>query len=91
MNSAPRLAGIPAAKKPMALSPAAIQRGLFLFLCLVWGTNWPHNLARVQADYPDDADLADTVLGWLSDDAARKRALVDNPEELFGIPPAGGR
>ncbi len=24
----------------MALSPAAIQRGLFLFLCLVWGTNW---------------------------------------------------
>ncbi len=24
----------------MALSPAAIQRGLFLFLCVVWGTNW---------------------------------------------------
>jgi len=24
----------------MALSQAAIQRGLFLFLCLVWGTNW---------------------------------------------------
>ena len=24
----------------MALSPAATQRGLFLFLCLVWGTNW---------------------------------------------------
>jgi len=24
----------------MTLSPAAIQRGLFLFLCLVWGTNW---------------------------------------------------
>jgi drug/metabolite transporter (DMT)-like permease len=24
----------------MALSPLAIQRGLFLFLCLVWGTNW---------------------------------------------------
>lgn len=24
----------------MPLSPAAVQRGLFLFLCLVWGTNW---------------------------------------------------
>lgn len=24
----------------MALSPLAVQRGLFLFLCLVWGTNW---------------------------------------------------
>ena len=24
----------------MALSTAATQRGLFLFLCLVWGTNW---------------------------------------------------
>lgn len=24
----------------MALSPAATQRGLFLFLCLVWGTTW---------------------------------------------------
>jgi len=24
----------------MAISPVAVQRGLFLFLCLVWGTNW---------------------------------------------------
>jgi D-galactarolactone isomerase len=52
---------------------------------IVWGSNWPHNLARTQADYPDDAQLTDTVLGWLADDAARKRALVDNPEELFGL------
>lgn len=52
---------------------------------IVWGSNWPHNLARAQADYPDDAQLTDTVLGWLADDAARKRALVDNPEELFGL------
>ena len=58
---------------------------------IVWGSNWPHNLARAQADYPDDAALADTVLGWLPDEAARQLALVDNPQELFGIPPAGGR
>ncbi|MGF1551917.1 MAG: amidohydrolase family protein [Paracoccaceae bacterium] len=55
---------------------------------IVWGTNWPHNLARTEADYPDDAALLDTVLGWLADEAARRRALVDNPAELFAFPPA---
>ena len=58
---------------------------------IVWGSNWPHNLARSQADYPDDAALADTVLGWLPDEKARRLALVDNPEELFAIAPAAGR
>ncbi|SMF72246.1 D-galactarolactone isomerase [Xaviernesmea oryzae] len=60
---------------------------------IVWGTNWPHNLAREQADYPDDAALTDTVLGWLPDEAARHRALVKNPEELYGLPEweAGGK
>ncbi|KGE00921.1 amidohydrolase family protein [Rhizobium sp. YS-1r] len=53
---------------------------------IVWGTNWPHNLAREQADYPDDAALTDTVLGWLPDEAARYRALVENPQELYGLP-----
>jgi D-galactarolactone isomerase len=55
---------------------------------IVWGTNWPHNLARTQARYPDDAALTETVLGWLRDDDARKLALVDNPEALFGFPSA---
>lgn len=58
---------------------------------IVWGTNWPHNMARAQADYPDDAALVDTVLGWLPDEKARRLALVDNPEELFAIAPAAGR
>lgn len=52
---------------------------------IVWGTNWPHNLAREQDQYPDDAALTDTVLGWLADDRARKLALVDNPEALYGF------
>ncbi len=52
---------------------------------IVWGTNWPHNLAREQADYPNDAALTDTVLGWLPDDTARHLALVKNPEELYGL------
>jgi len=58
---------------------------------IVWGSNWPHNMARVQADYPDDAALTEIVLGWLPDEAARRRALVDNPQELFGIAPVGDR
>ncbi len=52
---------------------------------IVWGTNWPHNLARRQEDYPDDAALTDTVLAWLDGEAGLKRALVDNPEELYGF------
>lgn len=53
---------------------------------IVWGTNWPHNLAREQQDYPDDARLTDTVLGWLPDETSLRRALIDNPEALFGLP-----
>ena len=53
---------------------------------IVWGTNWPHNLVKRTEDYPDDAELMDTVLGWLPSDEARHRALVDNPEELFRFP-----
>lgn len=51
---------------------------------IVWGTNWPHNAARTSADYPDDARLADLVLGWLPE-GARTRVLVTNPEELYGF------
>ncbi|MDE3121674.1 MAG: amidohydrolase family protein [Paracoccaceae bacterium] len=58
---------------------------------IVWGTNWPHNLARTEADYPDEAALADLTLGWLPDDRARHLALVDNPEALYGGRLAPGR
>jgi len=52
---------------------------------IIWGTNWPHNNAKTTEEYPDDADLMDTVLSWLSSDEARRKALVTNPEELFGF------
>ncbi len=54
---------------------------------IIWGTNWPHNNAKTTEEYPDDADLLDTVLSWLPSDEARKKALVTNPEELFGFDP----
>lgn len=52
---------------------------------IIWGSNWPHNMAKTTAEYPDDASLTDTVLAWLPDDKARERALVDNPKHLFGF------
>ncbi|KXG84380.1 amidohydrolase family protein [Agrobacterium bohemicum] len=54
---------------------------------IIWGTNWPHNNAKTTEEYLDDADLLDTVLSWLPSDEARKKALVTNPEELFGFDP----
>lgn len=51
---------------------------------IIWGSNWPHNMARVTADYPDDARLADLSLGWLPE-GARTRVLVQNPAELYGF------
>ncbi|AYD01573.1 amidohydrolase family protein [Neorhizobium sp. NCHU2750] len=68
---------------------AAVARALGAYAPerIIWGTNWPHNLAREQTDYPDDAALTDTVLGWLEDDASRRLALVDNPRQLFGLRP----
>ncbi|KQO77003.1 amidohydrolase family protein [Rhizobium sp. Leaf262] len=54
---------------------------------IIWGTNWPHNNAKTTEEYPNDADLLDTVLSWLPSDEARRKALVTNPEELFGFDP----
>lgn len=54
---------------------------------IIWGTNWPHNNAKTTEEYPDDADLLDTVLSWLPSDEARLKALVTNPEELFAFDP----
>lgn len=67
---------------------AAVARDIAAFAPerIVWGTNWPHNLAKTTADYPDDAALTDTVLAWLPDERALRLALVDNPQALFDFP-----
>ncbi|WP_404404622.1 amidohydrolase family protein [Pelagibacterium halotolerans] len=69
---------------------AAVARDLAAYAPerIVWGTNWPHNLAKSTAEYPDDAALLDTVMGWFPSEDARHKALVENPEALFGFPPA---
>lgn len=55
---------------------------------LIWGTNWPHNLAKTTAEYPDDGALVDVVLGWVPA-ADRTKVLVTNPQTLFGFAPLG--
>ena len=49
---------------------------------IIWGTNWPHNGAKSQEDYPDDMDLLDLALDWVPTEH-HKKLLVHNPAELF--------
>ena len=51
--------------------------------CL-WASNWPH---PNQSPAPSDAAMLDWGLGFFADAAAQKRALVDNPAELYGFAP----
>lgn len=53
---------------------------------IVWGTNWPHNGVKSAEDYPDEVALAELALGWLPE-GARDRVLVQNPAELYRLPP----
>jgi predicted TIM-barrel fold metal-dependent hydrolase len=48
---------------------------------LVWGSDWPH-LRVVPA--PDAAGLLSAFERWTADEAAVRRVLVDNPQQLYG-------
>jgi D-galactarolactone isomerase len=50
---------------------------------IVWATNWPYAGAATKPD--DDCLMLDMLLDWVPDEAARRRALVDNPAELYGF------
>ncbi|HBD91017.1 MAG TPA: amidohydrolase [Gemmobacter sp.] len=54
---------------------------------IVWGTNFPHNMMRSSADYPDELRLAELAFSWLPD-GTRDRVLTENPAELYGFPPS---
>jgi 2-pyrone-4,6-dicarboxylate lactonase len=43
---------------------------------VVWGSDWPH-------------DLVDLIADWIPDAATRRRILVDSPCELYGFPMPG--
>jgi len=48
---------------------------------MLWASNWPF-----PGDIkPEPASMLDMLLDWIPDEAARKKALVDNPAELYGF------
>jgi len=62
--------------KPMAqaLINAAPQH-------IMWGTDWPHPNKYVVN--PNDGDLVDALGDWVTDDAMRRKILVDNPAAFY--------
>ena len=51
--------------------------------CL-WASNWPH---PNQSPAPADAAMLDWGLGCIAGTATQRKALVDNPTELYGFAP----
>lgn len=51
--------------------------------CL-WASNWPH---PNQIPAPSSAAMLDWSMGCIDDMASQRRALVDNPAELYGFAP----
>jgi predicted TIM-barrel fold metal-dependent hydrolase len=62
--------------KPMAhaLIAAAPDR-------IMWGTDWPHPNKYIAN--PNDGDLVDAFGDWVTDEAMRRRIMVDTPAALY--------
>jgi len=62
--------------KPMAqaLIEAAPER-------IMWGTDWPH--PNKYAVNPNDGDLVDAFGDWVTDEATRRRIMVDTPAAFY--------
>jgi 2-pyrone-4,6-dicarboxylate lactonase len=52
---------------------------------IIWGTDWPHPAVKVSM--PNDGALMDHLADWVPDADARKKILVDNPQQLYGFSP----
>lgn len=52
---------------------------------IIWGSNWPHNLATSPENYPDDVHLLELVDQWIGSEQNRKAIFVDNPARLYGF------
>ncbi|HEX9432527.1 MAG TPA: amidohydrolase family protein, partial [Burkholderiales bacterium] len=48
---------------------------------VMWGTDWPHPNKYVAN--PNDGDLVDAFGDWISDDAMRRKVMVDNPAAFY--------
>lgn len=50
---------------------------------MIWGTDWPHPFHY--RTMPNDGYLLDQLADWTSDEAMRRKILVENPETLYGF------
>jgi predicted TIM-barrel fold metal-dependent hydrolase len=48
---------------------------------IMWGTDWPHPNKYVAN--PNDGDLVDAFGDWVTDEAMRRRIMVDNPARFY--------
>jgi 2-pyrone-4,6-dicarboxylate lactonase len=48
---------------------------------IMWGTDWPHPNKYVVN--PNDGDLVDAFGDWVTDDAMRRRIMVDTPAAFY--------
>ena len=49
---------------------------------MLWASNWPF---PGDVKKPQDVWMLDMLLDWIPDEAGRKKALVENPAELYGF------
>lgn len=49
---------------------------------IIWGSDWPHVMAKAM---PNDGDLCDLLSDWISDPGLREQVLVHNPARLYGF------
>ncbi len=52
---------------------------------VIWGTNWPHNMATSRGTYPDDVHLLDLVMDWAGSEEIIQQIFVENPARLYGF------
>lgn len=52
---------------------------------VIWGSNWPHLMAKTESQCPDDMQLLDLVGEWLGGESQIKQVFVDNPARLYGF------
>lgn len=52
---------------------------------ILWASDWPH--PSISVAMPNDGDLVDMALGWVSDPNIRQKLFVTNAERLYGFKP----
>ena len=52
---------------------------------IIWGSNWPHNMATSAENYPDDVHLLDLAIEWMGSEENRQKIFIDNPSRLYNF------